>query len=316
MNILVTGGAGFIGSHLIKRLLDDGHSVVCVDNMNPYYDPALKRARLAEFKDRIMFYETDISDFDALSAIFEKHAFNLVYHIAAQAGVRYSLSHPEVYARTNIIGTENVLKLACAHGKPDVIFASSSSVYGDRHDAVFTEEEIGKALSPYAATKQEGEKLCREYAEKCGMNVTALRFFTVYGPWGRPDMAPVIFTEKILKGESIDIYNGGDMKRDFTYIDDIVDGCILAQKNPRGFRVFNLGRGVPTPLMDFVSALEGALGAKAKTVMKPMQPGDMKETYASIQKAQKELGYRPKVLVQEGIKKFVEWYRTYHNKGS
>lgn len=314
MNILVTGGAGFIGGTLTERLLKDGHSVVVVDNLNPYYDPERKRKHLSAFKDKLAgFYETDIADYDALAEVFETQRFDLVYHIAAQAGVRYSLSHPEVYVRTNVVGTENVLKLACEHGKPDVIFASSSSVYGDLKDAVFTEEKMGKPLSPYAATKQEGEKLCREYAEKCGMNITALRFFTVYGPWGRPDMAPVIFTEKILSGQPIDIYNGGDMKRDFTYIDDIVDGCILAQKNPSGFRVFNLGRGVPTSLMDFVSVFEDALGVKAQTVMKPMQPGDMKETSADIRKAERELGYRPKVLVRDGVKRFVEWYRTYHN---
>ncbi|MEK9177367.1 MAG: SDR family NAD(P)-dependent oxidoreductase [Patescibacteria group bacterium] len=312
--ILVTGGAGFIGSHVTKKLLALGHEVVVVDNMNKYYDPALKRARLNEFKDKITFYEADIADLPALTEIFEKHNFDTICHLAAQAGVRYSLSHPEVYQRTNVVGTKNVLTLAHTYGIPHVIFASSSSVYGDSRETPFMEEKsLGKPLSPYAATKQEGEKLCREYAGEYGMNITALRFFTVYGPWGRPDMAPIIFTEKMLKGETIELFNGGDMKRDFTYIDDIVDGFMLAlEKAPAGFEVFNLGRGVPTPLMDFVSVLETTLAVKARTIKKPMQPGDMQETYASISKAWEVLHFRPKVLIVEGLQKFVEWYRMYY----
>lgn len=317
MNVLVTGGAGFIGSHLIKRLLADGHSVVCVDNMNSYYDPALKRARLAQFQQAITFYEVDIADFSALKNIFEHHQFDLIYHMAAQAGVRYSLSHPEVYERTNIVGTENVFKLARAYGNPPVIFASSSSVYGDIKVPIFMEDTIGIPLSPYAETKQKGEGLCKKYVNECGMNITALRFFTVYGPWGRPDMALFSFTEKILKGEPIELYNRGDMKRDFTYIDDIIDGCILAQKNPHGFRVFNLGHGAPASLLDFVRVLEDALECKAKIIMKPMQVGDMKETYASISKAYQELDHwKPKVQLVDGVSRFVKWYRSYHNESS
>lgn len=316
MKILVTGGAGFVGSHIVERLLKRGDEVVIVDNINPYYDPALKRARLASLCSGANMYEVDIADADALEMVFKSHSFDLIYHIAAQAGVRYSLSHPEVYIRTNVVGTENVLKLACAYGKPPIIFASSSSVYGDIKAPIFMEDETGTALSPYAETKQKGEALCEKYVKECGLNITALRFFTVYGPWGRPDMAPILFTEKILKGEPIEIFNEGDMKRDFTYIDDIVDGCILAGENPNGFRVFNLGRGVPVALLDFVSTLEKELGVTAHIIKKPMQPGDMKETYASISKAQKELGFDPKIQLESGVRQFVKWYRQYHNVSS
>lgn len=316
MKILVTGGAGFVGSHIVERLLKRGDEVVIVDNINPYYDPALKRARLASLCSGANMYEVDIADFDALEMVFKSNSFDLIYHVAAQAGVRYSLSHPEVYVRTNVVGTENVLKLVCAYGKPSIIFASSSSVYGDIKAPIFREDETGTALSPYAETKQKGEALCKQYVKECGLNITALRFFTVYGPWGRPDMAPILFTEKILKGEPIEIFNEGDMKRDFTYIDDIVDGCILAGENPNGFRVFNLGRGAPIALLDFVSTLEKELGVTAHIIKKPMQPGDMKETYASISKAQKELGFDPKVQLESGVRQFVKWYRQYHNVSS
>lgn len=313
MKILVTGGAGFIGSHLAQRLLARGDDVVIVDNLNPYYDPALKHARLEKLAKGAHFFEADIADAEKLGEIFEKHQFDCIYHLAAQAGVRYSLSHPEVYERTNVAGTKNILELARTHGNPRVIFASSSSVYGDSRETPFQEErKLGKALSPYAKTKQDGEKMCKEYAEKYGMNVTALRFFTVYGPWGRPDMALFSFTEKILKGEPIEIYNNGNMRRDFTYIDDIVDGLIRTlDKAPHGYEVYNLGRGAPTPLMDFVSVLENKLGTKAVMLKKPMQEGDMQETYAGIAKAKQELGFNPNVLISEGVGKFVDWYLAY-----
>jgi len=316
MKVLVTGGAGFIGSHLVHRLLERGDEVVIVDNINPYYDPALKRARLARLCESAKLYEIDIADSDALKKVFEEHPFDLIYHFAAQAGVRYSLSHPEVYERSNVVGTRNVLGLACANGKPPVVFASSSSVYGDMKAPIFMEENIGAPLSPYAETKQKGERLCKEYAKECDMDITALRFFTVYGPWGRPDMAPILFTDRIVRHEPIELFNEGDMKRDFTYIDDIIDGSLLAGENPGGFRVFNLGRGAPVALLDFVSNLEKELGITAERINKPMQPGDMKETYASISKAQEELGFDPKVSLEEGIRSFVKWYREYHNMDS
>lgn len=316
MKILVTGGAGFIGSHVVARLLERGDEVVIVDNINSYYDPELKRARLAVLTKGAQLYEIDIADFDALEEVFKIHSFDLIYHIAAQAGVRYSLSHPEVYIRTNEVGTKNILELARTHGTPPIIFASSSSVYGDLTATPFREDgELGEALSVYAATKQTGEALCKEYAVAFGMNVTAVRFFTVYGPWGRPDMALFSFTEKILQGESIEIYNHGDMKRDFTYIDDIVKGLLLiSEKAPQGFTIYNLGRGTPVALLDFVTALEKALGVSVNIVKKPMQPGDMKETYASTKKAEEELGFKANVSIEEGIQRFVDWFRMYHNK--
>lgn len=314
--MLVTGGAGFIGSHLIGRLLSEGHEVVSVDNINEYYDPQLKRDRIQHFSESVALYEIDIANLDELSKVFDTHSFDLIYHIAAQAGVRYSISHPEVYIRSNEIGTKNVLELARVHGAPPVIFASSSSVYGDLTDTPFLEnQDLGKALSVYAKTKQVGENLCREYADSFDMNITAVRFFTVYGPWGRPDMALFSFTEKILNGETIEIYNNGDMKRDFTYIDDIVDGLrLVALKLKSGFNIYNLGRGAPVALMSFVSVLEQALGVKANIVNKPMQPGDMRETYASTKKAEEELGFKANISIEEGVQNFVDWYRMYHNK--
>jgi len=313
MNILVTGGAGFIGSHLIRRLLADGHAVVCIDNMNPYYDPALKKARLNQFKKDIVFYKADIADEKAMEKIFKKHSFDVVCHLAAQAGVRYSLSHPIVYGQSNYMGTLVILEHAKKHGVKNIIFASSSSVYGDTGVMPFEETApCDKPVSIYAASKRAGELLCSSYAGLFGMNITALRFFTVYGPWGRPDMALFSFTENIIKGKSIELYNNGNMRRDFTYIDDIIDGFMLVlNKRPAGFEIFNLGRGEPAGLKDFVGTLESALGKKALVTNKPMQPGDVHETYASIEKAKQMLGFSPKVLISEGIPQFVEWYRGY-----
>ena len=313
MNILVTGGAGFIGSHLIQRLLSKGHRVVSVDNMNPYYDPALKKARLNQFKKNIVFYQADIADEKAIEKIFKKHSFDVVCHLAAQAGVRYSLSHPMVYGRSNYMGTLVILECAKKYGVANIIFASSSSVYGDTGVMPFEENApCDKPVSIYAASKRAGELLCSSYAGLFGMDITALRFFTVYGPWGRPDMALFSFTENILKGKPIELYNGGDMRRDFTYIDDIIDGFMLVlKKQPKGFGIFNLGRGAPAGLKDFVTTLESALGVTAEIINKPMQAGDVHETYASVEKAKRMLGFSPKVLISEGIPKFVEWYKSY-----
>jgi UDP-glucuronate 4-epimerase len=315
MNVLVTGGAGFVGAAVTKRLLKEGHAVVVVDNLNEYYDPALKRARLAEFGKDISFYQIDIADLSALEGVFKKHAFDKVCHLAAQAGVRYSLVDPCAYARSNYVGTGNVLELARRYGSPHVVAASSSSVYGASTSLPFTEDDpCDKPLSIYAASKRTGELLASAYCSLFKMNITALRFFTVYGPWGRPDMALFSFTEKMLKGESIEIFNNGDMKRDFTYIDDIVEGFMCALAKPAGYAVYNLGHGAPVALRDFVMTLEDALGVKAVTVDKPMQAGDMKETYASVEKAKRELGFEAKVSLEEGIPKFVAWYRMYHDR--
>lgn len=311
--ILVTGGAGFIGSHLTMRLIEAGNSVVVVDNMNPYYDPKLKKDRLARFKNEVVFYKKDIADEKAMRVIFKKHAFDTVCHLAAQAGVRYSLSHPLVYGESNYMGTLVVLECARNFGVKNIVFASSSSVYGDSGKMPFQETDMcAEPVSIYAASKRAGELLCRSYAHLFGLNISALRFFTVYGPWGRPDMALFSFTENILNGKSIELYNGGDMRRDFTYIDDIVDGFMLTiEKQPPGFEIFNLGRGEPAGLKDFLKTLETTLGKTATVIVKPMQPGDVHETYASIEKAKRMLGFSPKVLITEGIPKFVEWYRGY-----
>lgn len=315
MKVLVTGGAGFVGAALVKRLLTEGHEVVVVDNMNQYYDPALKRARLAEFKDKIAFYEIDIADLPALDPVFKKHTFDKVCHLAAQAGVRYSLVDPYAYAKSNYVGTGNVLELAHRYGNPHVVMASSSSVYGASIKLPFTEDDpCDRPLSIYAASKRAGELLASSYCSLFKMDITALRFFTVYGPWGRPDMALFSFTANMLRGVPIEIFNNGDMKRDFTYVDDIVDGFMCATAKPAGYQVYNLGHGVPIALLDFVRTLEDALGVKATTINKPLQAGDMKETYASVEKAKRELGFEAKVGLEEGVSNFVTWYRMYHDR--
>ncbi len=317
MRILVTGGAGFIGSALTLRLLSDGHSVVVVDDLNEYYDPSLKRARIARFGDRVPVRIVSIADSDALDRVFALDGpFDAVAHLAAQAGVRYSLTNPEVYARSNYLGTQNVLESVRNHGVPHVVFASTSSVYGSTKDLPFTEDSrVDTPLSIYAASKRAGELLASTYAHLFGINVTALRFFTVYGPWGRPDMALFGFTKAILEGTPVELFNGGDMKRDFTYIDDIVDGFTqaLAVQLP-GFEIINLGHGSPVHLRRFLEVIEQELGKKAKIIEKPLQPGDMLETYADTKKARALLGFAPQVPVEEGVKRFVSWYRGYHQE--
>ena len=315
MKILVTGGAGFIGSHLIKRLLSDGHSVVNVDNLNEYYDPQLKRDRLAQFAKPIAHHELDIADLDALSAIFTEHKFDTICHLAAQAGVRYSIENPHVYARSNYVGTLNVFELAKQHSVPHVVFASTSSVYGKNTKMPYTETDpVDHPVSIYSASKRACELLAHSYNHLFDLNISCLRFFTVYGPWGRPDMAFFKFTKAIIDGETIDVYNEGKMSRDFTYVDDIVDGIVRTLGKPNGFAVYNLGNGSPVELMDFIKAIENAVGKEATKEFKPLQPGDVLATWADITKAKSELGYQPTTDVQTGINKFVEWYREYYKK--
>jgi UDP-glucuronate 4-epimerase len=314
--ILVTGGAGFIGAALVKALLAAGHEVVVVDNLNPYYDPSLKRARLREFRKNIEFHRIDISNEHALDRIFARYRFDAVCHLAAQAGVRYSLTHPLTYGKSNYQGTLAVLECARRHHVPQVVFASSSSVYGEAGKVPFEEgDPCDKPVSIYAASKRAGELICQTYANLFGMDVTALRFFTVYGPWGRPDLAFFSFTKNILEGKPIELYNNGEMRRDFTYIDDIIAGFMLAlEKRVPGYEVFNIGRGAPEELKSFLATLENAIGMKASVVMKPMQPGDVTETYASIEKAKGALGFDPTTTIKEGIPRFVAWYRDYFHK--
>jgi UDP-glucuronate 4-epimerase len=315
VKILVTGAAGFIGAHAVQRLVAEGHTVIGIDNMNSYYDPALKEARVKEFLGGVDFSIVDVSDEVKLSTIFKAYTFDRVMHLAAQAGVRHSIEHPLDYAHSNYVGTQNIFEAAHRAGDIPVVYASSSSVYGDTASVPFSEtERCDEPVSVYAATKRANELLAHVYTTMYGMQMTGLRFFTVYGPWGRPDMAYFTFTQKTLSGESISLYNAGELRRDFTYIDDIVDGVVAAVlRAPAGFRLYNLGRGESVPLRSFVSAIEEATGKSAMTELVPMQAGDVHETYANIERARVELGYAPTVSVREGIGRFVEWYRAYYN---
>jgi UDP-glucuronate 4-epimerase len=311
MKILVTGGAGFIGSAVARRLADDWHAVVVIDNFNEYYDVGLKRARQQAMLGGIRVVEGDITDRPTLDQLFTDHAFEAVAHIAGQAGVRYSVTHPEVYVHNNILGTQSLLETMRLHGVKQFVFASTSSVYGTSTPVPFTEESpADRPVSTYAATKRAGELLAHTYHSLYGIQVSCLRFFTVYGPWSRPDMAMLSFAEKIQAGEPIDIYNNGNHRRDFTYIDDIVEGFVLALQKSFDFEIFNLGNGKPTALLDFVTVLERELGVEAKKNLRPMQPGDVYETYADISKAKDMLGYAPKTDFETGVRMFVEWFKT------
>ena len=322
--IIVTGAAGFIGHAVAHRLLARGEKVIGVDIVNDYYDPALKEARLATFEghERFTFNRLDIADAAAMAQLVRDHGVRRVVHLAAQAGVRYSIENPFAYERSNLAGHLSVIE-ACRHA-PDfehLVYASSSSVYGDKPmgGEGFTEDE--PAMSPvslYAATKRACELMSQSYASLYGFPQTGLRFFTVYGPWGRPDMAYFSFTQKILKGESIEVFGNGRMARDFTYIDDIVDGIIGALDNPPAtgeHRVLNIGDSHPVGLMDMIETLEKAIGRDAVKVMRPMQPGDVTATYADVSKLHALTGYKPKVMLAEGLQRFADWYLSYYKAG-
>lgn len=319
--ILVTGAAGFIGHAVVHRLLARGERVIGVDIVNDYYDPALKEARLATFAgiNSFTFERIDIADAAQMAALVRDHKIVRVVHLAAQAGVRYSIENPFAYERSNLAGHLSVME-ACRHaeGFAHLVYASSSSVYGDKPmgGEGFTEDEPANApVSLYAATKRACELMSQSYATLYGFPQTGLRFFTVYGPWGRPDMAYFSFTQKIIKGEAIDVYGDGKMARDFTYIDDIVDGVIGALDNPpaRGqHRVLNIGDSHPVGLMDMIETLEKAIGHEAVKIMRPMQPGDVTATYADVSKLHALTGYKPKVMLAEGLEKFAAWYREFY----
>lgn len=333
MNILVTGAAGFIGANVCSRLLSNGNSVVGLDNLNDYYDVALKEARLEPLiqNDDFHFLKIDISDSLAIAKLFEEQRFDRVIHLAAQAGVRYSLTNPLSYAQSNLLGHLNILE-GCRHTKvKHLVYASSSSVYGLNGKTPFsTSDSVDHPISLYAATKKSNELMTHSYSHLYGIPTTGLRFFTVYGPWGRPDMALFKFTKNILAGEPIDIYNNGEMQRDFTYIDDIVEGIIrisdvIPQVNNEWtvetgspatssapYRVYNLGNGSPVKLMDYITSLEKSLGIEAIKNFMPMQPGDVYRTYADTQDLFAATGYKPKVGVDEGVKAFVDWYRDFY----
>lgn len=319
--IIVTGAAGFIGHAVAHRLLARGERVIGVDIVNDYYDPALKEARLATFDgiNGFAFERLDVADADAMATLVRDHKVVRVVHLAAQAGVRYSIQNPFAYERSNLAGHLSVME-ACRHaeGFEHLVYASSSSVYGDKPmgGAGFTEDEPATdPVSLYAATKRACELMSQSYAKLYGFPQTGLRFFTVYGPWGRPDMAYFSFTQKILKGEAIEVYGNGQMARDFTYIDDIVDGIIGALDNPPepgGHRVLNIGDSHPVGLMEMIETLEKAIGRDSVKVMRPMQPGDVTATYADVSKLHALTGYKPKVMLAEGLQHFADWYRHYY----
>jgi len=319
---LITGGAGFIGSFLSKRLLDEGAQVLGLDNLNDYYEVSLKedRLKLLESYDRYTFVRGDMSDKTLIFDLFERYKPDIVVNLGAQAGVRYSIDNPDAYMMSNMLGFFNILE-ACRHfGIHHLVFASSSSVYGGNTKIPFaTEDKVDEPISLYAATKKSNELMAHAYSKLYGFPVTGLRFFTVYGPMGRPDMAYYKFAKKIVKGEAIQVYNNGDMLRDFTYIDDIVQGiCNLLSTPPlpndKGvkYKIYNIGNNKPVKLMDFISTLEKHLGMEAKKEFLPMQPGDVYQTYADVSDLERDFDFKPSTSIDEGLKKFVEWFKPYY----
>lgn len=316
--ILVTGVAGFIGSAVAKALLKRGDEVIGIDNMNDYYDPKLKEDRIEHFfkdEENFKFFIADISDYESMQILFSEYKIDKICHLAAQAGVRYSLENPHAYLKSNIDGTLNLFELARKYKIKDVIYASSSSVYGGNEKTPFsTEDPVNKPISLYAATKRADELMAYTYHHLFGINMTGLRFFTCYGPWGRPDMALFKFTKAIIEDEEIDVYNFGKMKRDFTFITDIVDGVIKALDKSYPYEIFNLGNNNTVELNYFIEVIEKELGKKAEKNLCEIQPGDVPETFADIKSSKEKLNFEPKVKIEEGIKKFVEWYKEYYQK--
>ena len=316
MKVLVTGAAGFIGFHLVQRLLGRGDEVVGLDNLSDYYSVALKEARLAQVRsDRFRFVRMDLADREALPALFAAERFDAVVNLAAQAGVRYSVENPWAYVDSNVVGFLNVLECCRHYPVRHLVYASSSSVYGGNEKTPFSEEDrVDDPVSLYAATKKSDELMAGCYAHLYGIPATGLRLFTVYGPWGRPDMSPMLFASAILAGKPVKVFNHGDMLRDFTYVDDIVEGMVrVLDRVPQKHEVFNIGCSNPVRLMDFISELERALGREAEKIMLPMQPGDVYQTYADTTKLERELGYKPRVMLREGVDRFVTWYLSDQN---
>ena len=338
MKVLVTGAAGFIGMHTASRLMARGDEVVGIDNLNDYYDPQLKRDRLALLAarpdaERFRFEALDLADAPAMAALFARERFDGVINLAAQAGVRYSLQNPGAYAQSNLVGFVNVLEGCRHHGVKHLVYASSSSVYGGNVKMPFTEaDSVDHPVSLYAATKKANELMAHTYSHLYALPTTGLRFFTVYGPWGRPDMAPMLFARAILAGEPIKVFNHGQMRRDFTYIDDIVDGVVATldrapssdasfdREHPTPdsswapYRVFNIGNSEPVALMDFIGALEKALGREAVKDFQPIQPGDVPATFADTSRLEAWTGMRPGTAIQDGVSRFVGWYRDYFDQ--
>ena len=332
MKVLVTGAAGFIGMHTCARLLERGDDIVGIDNLNDYYDPRLKRARLAQLEayPQFRFQRLDIADREGLPHLFAEEGFERVVHLAAQAGVRYSLRNPHAYVESNLVGFINVLEACRQHGAQHLVYASSSSVYGGNVKLPFSEaDRVDHPVSLYAATKKANELMAHAYSHLYRLPTTGLRFFTVYGPWGRPDMAPFLFTHAIANGQPIKVFNEGRMRRDFTYIDDVIAGVVAvldripagdpgfdaADPNPATseapYRIFNVGHNESVDLSRFIAAIERSVGRAAIKIMMPIQPGDVEATHASIDALNDWIGFRPSTEIEAGVSRFVEWYRRY-----
>lgn len=333
MKLLVTGAAGFIGNELAIKLTEAGHEVIGIDNLNDYYDVQLKQDRLARLakNNRFTFIKMGVEDRQAMTKLAEQHTFDQIFHMAAQAGVRYSLENPNAYIDANLVGFGNILELARQQTVQHLIYASSSSVYGENEKQPFSEHDpVDHPVSLYAATKKSNEVMAHSYSHLYSIPTTGLRFFTVYGPWGRPDMAPFLFTDAILAGRPIKVFNHGKMMRDFTYIDDIVDGVIKSSQVPpektekpetdtpadshAPYQVLNIGNSEPVKLMDFIEAIENASGKPAEKIFMDMQPGDVPVTYADTSLLQQKTGYQPSTAIQDGVNRVVEWYRSYYNR--
>ena len=335
MNILVTGAAGFIGFHLSKRLLEEGHSVTGLDNLNEYYDIRLKkdRLKLLDSTGEFFFVELDLADRLGMESLFSENSFERVVNLAAQAGVRYSLTNPHVYIESNISGFLHILEGCRHHQVPHLVFASSSSVYGLNTSMPFSvHDNVDHPISLYAATKKSNELMAHTYSHLYGLPVSGLRFFTVYGPWGRPDMALFLFTENILRGKAIKVFNNGNMMRDFTYIDDIIEGVVRvmdhipeantrwsgdkpdAGSSPAPYRLYNIGNQNPVKLMDFIGAIEEALGKKAIKEFLPLQPGDVPYSYADVSDLVNAVGFQPGTQITDGIARFISWYLEYYGR--
>ncbi len=338
MKVLVTGAAGFIGFHTVGRLLARGDDVVGLDSVNDYYDPALKEARLRSLSEQSKegqgewaFVRADLADADAVRGVFSAHRFDRVIHLAAQAGVRYSLSHPESYVQSNLVGFTNILEGCRRHSLAHLTYASTSSVYGANTRMPFSEHRgADHPLQFYAATKRANELMAHAYSHLFGLPTTGLRFFTVYGPWGRPDMALFLFTKSILEGKPIKLFNHGQHSRDFTYVDDIVEGVVRVSDAPAApnlgwssdapdpatsnapFRIYNIGNNRPVQLLDYVAAIEEAVGRESIREYVSMQPGDVPDTWADVSDLEREMQYRPSTPVKDGVARFVNWYRSYY----
>lgn len=333
-NVLVTGAAGFIGFHLTRRLLSNGVHVTGIDDLNPYYDVKLKedRLKLLQAEPNFSFYKSNIAERERLVDIFDARHFDVVVNLAAQAGVRYSIQNPYAYVDANLVGFVNLLECCRHHKTPHLVFASSSSVYGaNTHMPFSVHDNVDHPVSLYAATKKSNELLAHSYSHLYGLGCTGLRFFTVYGPWGRPDMALFLFTKAIYDGQPIQVFNHGKMKRDFTYIDDIVEGVVRVmgrppQPNPSwdadrpdpgtsytAYKIYNIGNNQPVELTDFIAAIEAAVGKTARKEMREMQAGDVPATYADIDDLVRDVGFRPGTPLETGIRRFVEWFRDYYN---